>query len=36
MARKQKPLVREGEPSQQTDKGLEIPAHKRDEFFRSM
>jgi hypothetical protein len=29
-------LVREGEPSQTTDKGLEIPVPKRDEFFDAL
>lgn len=31
--RKKRPLVREGEPSQKTEKGLEIPIPKADEFF---
>jgi hypothetical protein len=26
-------LVREGEPSQETEKGLEIPVPKREQFF---
>jgi len=29
-------LVREGEPSQTTDKGLEIPVPKPDEFFDAL
>ena len=29
-------LVREGEPSQKTDEGLEIPVPKRDEFFGAL
>jgi hypothetical protein len=36
MPRKKQPLTREGEPKQQTDKGLEIPVPKRDEFFRGL
>ena len=31
--RKKRPLVREGEPSQKTEKGLEIPVPTKDEFF---
>lgn len=31
--RKKRSLVREGEPSQKTEKGLEIPIPKADEFF---
>ena len=33
---RRKRLVREGEPSQKTDKGLEIPVPKRDEFFDAL
>jgi hypothetical protein len=29
-------LVREGEPSQKTDKGLEITVPKRDQFFDAL
>ena len=31
-----KKLVREGEPSQKTDEGLEIPVPKRDQFFSDL
>jgi hypothetical protein len=31
--RKERSLAREGEPSQKTDKGLEIPIPEADEFF---
>jgi hypothetical protein len=31
--RKKRSLAREGEPSQKTEKGLEIPIPKADEFF---
>ncbi len=31
--KRNKRLVREGEPSQKTEKGLEIPVPKADEFF---
>jgi hypothetical protein len=31
--RKRSSLVREGEPSQKTEKGLEIPVPKAEEFF---
>jgi hypothetical protein len=31
--RKRNSLAREGEPSQKTEKGLEIPIPKADEFF---
>jgi hypothetical protein len=34
--RRSKRLVRKGEPSQKTDKGLEIPVPKRDEFFDAL
>jgi hypothetical protein len=34
--RRRRRLVREGEPSQKTDKGLEIPVPKRDEFFDAL
>jgi hypothetical protein len=36
MPRKPKRLVREGEPSQQTDKGLEIPVPTRGRFFKDL
>jgi hypothetical protein len=36
MADKRKRLVREGEPSQKTDKGLEIPIPKRSGFFGAL
>ena len=29
-------LVREGEPSQKTDRGLEIPVPKRGKFMRNL
>ena len=32
--RKKRPLVREGEPSQKTPKGLEIPIPAEGDFFR--
>jgi hypothetical protein len=32
--RRSKQLTREGEPSQKTDKGLEIPIPATEEFFR--
>lgn len=32
-AKKHKPLTREGEPTQRTPGGLEIPIPSRDEFF---
>lgn len=34
--RRSKRLVREGEPSQKTEKGLEIPVPKRGEFFDAL
>ena len=34
--RQSKRLVREGEPSQKTDEGLEIPIPKRGEFFDAL
>jgi hypothetical protein len=34
--RRSKRLVREGEPSQKTDKGLEIPIPKRGKFMRNL
>lgn len=34
--KKQDPLTRKGEPSQKTDKGLEIPVPEREEFFRGL
>jgi hypothetical protein len=36
MPRKPKPLTREGEPSQRTEKGLEIPVPERSEFFKGL
>jgi hypothetical protein len=33
MPRKQKPLIREGEPTQETEQGLEIPVPERTELF---
>ena len=36
MPRKAKPLTREGEPSQKTEKGLEISIPKREDFDRFM
>lgn len=36
MADKRKRFVKEGEPSQKTEKGLEIPIPKRDEFFGAL
>ena len=34
MPPKQKPLTREGEPTQTTEQGLEIPVPERDEVLR--
>jgi hypothetical protein len=34
--KRSKRLVREGNPSQKTDKGLEIPVPKRGEFMRNL
>jgi hypothetical protein len=34
--RKKRSLVREGEPSQKTSKGLEIPIPTREEVLRNM
>jgi hypothetical protein len=34
--RRSKRLVRDDEPSQKTDKGLEIPVPKRGEFFNAL
>ncbi len=34
--RRSKRLVREGEPSQKTEKGLEIPIPERAEFFDAL
>jgi hypothetical protein len=34
--RRSRRLVREGESSQKTDDGLEIPVPKRDEFFDAL
>jgi hypothetical protein len=34
--RRRRRLVREGEPSQKTDRGLEIPVPKRDQFFSDL
>jgi hypothetical protein len=34
--RRKRRLVREGEPSQKTDKGLEIPVPERVEFFDAL
>ena len=36
MPRKPKRLVREGEPTQKTPAGLEIPIPKRGEFFKGL
>jgi hypothetical protein len=36
MADKRKRLVREGEPSQKTEKGLEIPVPERGQFFDAL
>lgn len=33
MPRKQKPLIRDGEPSETTREGVEVPIPKRDEVF---
>jgi hypothetical protein len=34
--KRSKRLAKEGEPSQRTDKGLEIPVPKRGEFMRNL
>ena len=34
--KRSKRLTREGEPSQTTDKGLEIPVPERDQFFSDL
>jgi hypothetical protein len=34
--KRSKRLAKEGEPSQKTDKGLEIPVPKRGEFMRNL
>jgi hypothetical protein len=34
--KRSKRLVREGEPSQKTEKGLEIPVPERSEFFGAL
>ncbi len=34
--KRDKPLTREGEPSQRTDEGLEIPVPTRREFFGAL
>jgi hypothetical protein len=34
--RNKRSLAREGEPSQETEKGLEIPVPKRGEFFDAL
>jgi hypothetical protein len=34
--KRSKRLVREDEPSQRTEKGLEIPVPKRDQFFEAL
>jgi hypothetical protein len=34
--RRRKRLVRKGEPSQKTDKGLEIPVPERGQFFDAL
>ena len=34
--RRSRRLVREDEPSQKTDKGLEIPIPKREQFFDAL
>ncbi len=34
--RKKRPLVREGEPSEKTPKGLEIPIPTRGDFFDNL
>jgi hypothetical protein len=36
MADKRKRLVKEGEPSQKTEKGLEIPVPNRVQFFNAL
>ena len=36
MPRKPKPLARDGEPTQTTPGGLEIPVPKRGEFFKGL
>ncbi len=35
-AKKRKPLTREGEPTQRTPTGLEIPIPERGEFFEGL
>ncbi len=34
--RKKRPLTREGEPSEKTPKGLEVPIPTRQEFLRNL
>ena len=34
--RRSRRLIREGEPSQKTEKGLEIPVPERSEFFDAL
>ena len=34
--RKKHPLVKEGEPSEKTGKGLEVPIPTREEFLRNL
>jgi hypothetical protein len=34
--RKKRSLVREGEPSEKTEKGLEVPIPTREEFFGNL
>ena len=34
--RKKQPLVREGEPSEKTEKGLEVPIPTREDFFENL
>ncbi len=34
--RKKRSLAREGEPSEKTDKGLEVPIPTREEFFDNL
>jgi hypothetical protein len=34
--KRSKRLAKEGEPSQKTDRGLEIPVPKRGEFMRNL
>jgi hypothetical protein len=36
MPKKPKPLTREGEPTQRTSTGLEIPVPTRDDFFKPL